>query len=113
MISSNLVAIKASGRSDLYMRLEMVRRVVMLLILIVSVFAFHSVEAIAIGYCISTWVDAIISMIPAKRLLGYGIMKQFADLWKTIMCAVIMFVVVQSMNLLDWNIWLLLTSQVG
>lgn len=112
MLSSNLVAIKASGRSDLYMQLEMIRRVVMLFILTVSIFAFHSVEAIAIGYCISTWVDAVISMIPAKRLLGYGIMKQFADLWKTILCAVIMFVVVQSMNFLDLNIGCLLASQV-
>lgn len=112
MISSNLIAIKASGRSDIYMRLEMVRRVVMLFILMVSVFAFHSVEAIAIGCCISTWVDAVISMIPAKRLLDYDIRKQFADLWKTIMCAVIMFAAVQSMNLLDWNSLLLLVSQV-
>ena len=112
MLSSNLIAIKASGRSDIYMRLEMVRRAVMLLILMVSVFAFRSVEAIAIGCCISTWVDAVISMIPAKRLLDYGIRKQFADLWKTILCAVIMFAVVQSMNLLDWNSLLLLVSQV-
>ena len=112
VISSNLIALKASGRSDIYMRLEMVRRVVMLAILLVSIFVFQSVEAIAIGFCISNWLDAVISMVPARRLLDYGIGAQLADLWKIILASVIMFAAVQIMNLLQWNSGLLLVAQI-
>lgn len=110
--SSNLIAIKASGRSDIYMRLEMVRRVVMLAILIVSIVVFHSVEAIAIGFCISNWLDAVISAIPAKKLLDYSVGKQFRDLWKILLTATIMFVLVMLMNMLPWNSMILLMAQI-
>ena len=112
VISSNLIAIKASGRSDIYMRLEMVSRVVMLIILLISLFAFRSVKAIAIGFFISSWVDAVMVMVPVKKLIGYGISAQFKDIWKIIATAVIMFVAVQFMNVLSWNNTLLLLMQV-
>ena len=112
MISSNLIAIKASGRSDIYMRLEIIRRVVMLCILVTTVVVFRSVEAIAISFCISNWLDAVISMVPAKRSLNYGICAQFADLWKILAVSVVMFVVVQTMNILMWNTVALLIVQI-
>ena len=112
IISSNLIAIKASGRSDIYMRLEMVRRVVMLVILLTSILAFQTVEAIAIGFCISTWLDAVISAIPAKKLLDYSVVKQFADIWKILLASLAMFAAVLAMNLLPWNSVVLLIAQV-
>jgi O-antigen/teichoic acid export membrane protein len=112
IISSNLIAIKASGRSDIYMRLEMIRRVVMLIVLVISVFCFRTVEAIAIGFCISNCLDAVLSMIPAKRLLGYGVGAQLKDLWKIMVASVVMFAAVQFMNLLNWNMVLLLLLQI-
>ena len=112
IISSNLIAIKASGRSDIYMRLEIVRRVVMLAVLLISIFAFRTVEAIAIGFCISNWLDAVISMIPAKHLVNYSIGKQFSDLWKILLIAFVMFAVVLSMNLLPWHSLILLAAQI-
>ena len=112
VISSNLIAIKASGRSDIYMRLEMVRRLVMLSILLISIFAFRSVEAIAVGFCISTWIDAVISMVPAKQLMGYGILSQFSDLWKILLASGTMFSAVQTMNILKWNSALLFVTQI-
>lgn len=112
IISSNLIAIKATGRSDIYMRLEMVRRLVMLAILLFSVFVFRTVEAIAIGFCISNCLDAIISMVPAKRLIGYGVKDQLTDLWKIILSSAVMFAIVQAMNILNWNSVLLLVTQI-
>lgn len=112
IISSNLIAIKASGRSDIYMRLEMIRRVVMLMILLGSIFLFRSVEAIAVGFCISSWVDVVISMVPARKLMDYGIKKQFADLWKILFISVLLFAVVQVMNLLPLDSIPLLCAQI-
>ena len=74
-----LVAIKAIGRSDVYLKLETVRRIVMLVILFASLL-FHSLIAIAIGWLLSSIVDMFIIMIPVSRLLHYS----FGDMWKDI-----------------------------
>lgn len=110
--SSNLIAIKSSGRSDIYMRLELIRRVVMLAILVFSVVVFHSVLAIAISFCICAWLDALIAMAPVKRLMGYGILEQLGDLWKIILAAGAMFVGVQAMNLIPLHNGVLLPLQI-
>lgn len=88
--SSNLTAIKSSGRSDMYMRLEIIRRIVMLSILLVSVFAFHSVVAIAVGYILSCWIDVLIIIQAEKKILGYGVRDQFKDVWKIAVSTVLM-----------------------
>lgn len=112
ILSSNLIAIKASGRSDIYMRLEMIRRVVMLTILVTTIVVFRSVEAIAISFCVSNWLDAVISMVPVKKLMNYGVKDQFCDLWKIIAVSAMMYGVVLAMNKLPWHIGILLTAQI-
>ena len=52
--SSCLIAIKSMGRSDVYMKLEIVRRVIMLGILVGAVLIFDSVLAIAISFVIAS-----------------------------------------------------------
>ena len=44
LTSTNLILVKAVGRSDLYARQEVLRRALMLIVLAVSVLYFHSVE---------------------------------------------------------------------
>ena len=89
ILTANLISIKALGRSDIYMRLEMVRRVVMIVILCIAVFAFHSVEIIAYSYLLSFILDILIVMVPIKKLLDQGILEQFKLLWKTIVASVL------------------------
>jgi len=112
ILSSNLIAIKARGRSDVYMRLEMVRRIVMLGILMTSVFAFGTVEAIAAGFGLGYWLDTFIVSVVMKRLFGYGPVQQARDIWKTLLAAGIMFVVVNSINGLHSSIPALLCAQI-
>lgn len=112
IISSNLIAIKSSGRSDIYMRLEMIRRLVMLAVLVANLVIFKSVLAIAIGFCISNFLDALITMCPAKRLIGYGIGAQLSDLWKIFVSSATVFVFVQLMNSLHLHNAVLLPLQI-
>jgi len=81
--SANLAAIKATGRSDLLLKLSVVRFGLMLFILIVSVVAFDSMLAITLGYIISAWLDTLITSALIHKMLGYRITKQFADIWKS------------------------------
>lgn len=111
LTSSNLVAIKSTGRSDIYMKLEVMRRISMIAILLISVFAFDSVKAIAIGYVISSWVDVIIVLIPMKKILNYGFNEQFTDLLKIIAATIMMGIFVGLISLLNMPMVALLFVQ--
>ncbi|MBE6646423.1 MAG: lipopolysaccharide biosynthesis protein [Ruminococcaceae bacterium] len=110
--SPNLTAIKALGRSDIYMKLEIVRRIVMLAILLVALFAFDSILAIAISYVISSFIDMFIAAAPLKKLLDYSGFKQIKDNWKTLVAALVMGVVVYFVGLLQINLFSLLCIQI-
>lgn len=110
--SANLVAIKALGKSNTYLKLEIVRRIVMIAILILSLVCFDSVLAVAIGFAISMWLDVIIVMVPVKKLIGFGLIEMFKDSWKTILSAVLMAGVVFGLGYLKINYILLLVVQI-
>ena len=112
ILSSNLIAIKASGRSDIYMRLEIIRRILLLSVLVFSVVVFRSVKAMAISFCFSYWLDAVVSMIPVQQIFGYNIKMQFKDLWKTFFAAFVMFLAVWMMGALPLGLWVLLVAQI-
>lgn len=111
-MSSGLIAIKAIGRSDVYMKLEIVRRIMMLFILAISIIFFDSVLAIAVGFVISSWVDALLVAIPVGRLTGYTLAQQIKNTWKILLCSLIMGFVVFALGYLEINIILKLCIQV-
>lgn len=112
LTSSNLVGLKSLGRGDLFARQELLRRALMLLVLAVSVLAFDSVTAIAVGFVISAWIDVWVTSLPLKRLLGYSFFDQLRDVWKSGLSAVLMGLPVRAMGALPLPLPLLLLSQV-
>ena len=100
LTSSNLVVLKSLGKSEIYMRQELVRRAAMLIVLAVSVFGFRSVEAIACGFTLSAWIDALITSRPLKKLIGYGFLDELRDVWKNMIAALLMAGAVYAMNAL-------------
>jgi O-antigen/teichoic acid export membrane protein len=110
--SPNLVAIKSIGRSDVYMKLEVVRRVVMIVVLAISVLCFDSVIAIAIGYVLSLWLDYVIIVIPVKRLVGLSLKHQLSGIYKIMIASLLMTMIVVMIGKLDLQPWLLLCIQI-
>ncbi len=88
-----LTAIKAIGRSDIFFKLEMVRRIFMIAILIASVF-FGSLYAIAIGWVVSCFIDVFVIIVPTKRLIGYSVRDLFFDICPTLLVSLIMGAIV-------------------
>ncbi len=112
LTSANLVALKSIGRSDLYARQELLRRGLMLAVLIVSVAAFRSVEAIAVGYSISAWLDVWVTSLPIKKLLNYGVRDQLRDVWRSGLAALVMAGAVYGLSRLPLPLLPLLLVQV-
>jgi O-antigen/teichoic acid export membrane protein len=110
--SSSLIVIKSMGRSDVFLKLEIVRRAIMLGILVTTLLIFDSVFAIAISYVVSCWIDLIVVSVPLKKLIGYGFADQMKDNFKTLLSALIMGVIVYVIGLLPFNPIILLCAQV-
>ena len=100
LTSANTVALKSLGRSDLYAKQEVLRRVLMVAVLLLSIVAFDSLTVIAVGYAVSAWLDVIVTSLPIKKLLNYGAADQFRDIWKNLVSAALMGAAVFALGLL-------------
>jgi len=92
----NLQAIKAMGRSDIVLKLEVIKRSVGIVLLIVSI--PFGVDAIAISLLISNLISAALNAYPNRKLLGYGYRQQFMDVLPPIIMSVVMYVAVWAVS---------------
>ena len=86
--TANLNAIKAMGRSDLFLRLEILKKAVGLTALVITMNI--SVEAMAYSLLFTTVSSQMINSWPNKKLLNYGYYEQLKDIMPNILLAVFM-----------------------
>ena len=110
--TANLQAINAMGRSDVFLKLEIIKKSYGIAVLAVTVFLFDSVYAIAWGAVVSTLISAFVNASPNRKLLGYGYLEQMKDVLPSIVLAVAMFGIVNAMNALAWHPALLLVAEI-
>ena len=109
--TSNLQAINAMGRSDVFLRLELIKKSYGLLILAASILLFDSVAVIAAGSVLSTLIATFVNASPNKRLLGYRYLDQLRDLLPSLGMTAVMGLCVWAAGLLPLgNLPMLLTQ---
>lgn len=108
--TANLNAIKAMGRSDLFLKLEILKKVVGIILLLVTMNI--SVMAMAYSLIISSFLSQIINSWPNKKLLNYSYIEQIKDIFPSILLSVIMGMIILVFNLLKISIILKLILQV-
>ena len=109
--TANLQAINAMGRSDVFLRLELIKKSYGLAILAASVLLFDSVYAIAWGAVVSTLLAAVVNASPNRRLLGYGYLEQMRDVLPAMGLSLIMFLTVSALRRLPLAPFPLLVCQ--
>ena len=97
--TSNLQAISALGRSDVFLRLEIIKKSYGLAILAVSVFCFNNVYIVAAGSVLSTLIATFVNAAPNKKLLGYSYGEQVRDLLPSLGLTAVMSVAVWAAGL--------------
>ena len=90
--TTNLNVIKALGRSDLFLKLEIVKKCIGVILVVLAMNI--SVEAIAICMLLNSIFSQIINAYPNGKILGYGYMKQLMDIFPTLLISSIMGIVV-------------------
>ena len=76
--TANLNAIKAMGRSDMFLKLEVVKKVVSIAALVGTMFI--SVEAMALALPVTSILGQIINSWPNRKLLDYSYRAQLLDM---------------------------------
>lgn len=96
--TANLNAIKAMGRSDLFLKLEIAKKIVGMTLLISTM--WFGVMAMAYSLLLSSVLSQIINSWPNRKLLSYAYPEQLKDILPGIVLAVFMGCCVYLVSLL-------------
>lgn len=105
MSTANLLAIMVKGRSDIFLKLEIAKKVMGVAIIFATLW-FGPIW-LAVGMMGETIFGVIVNLLPNKKLFGYSLVEQFKDIVPYIVMALVMAVPVYAMNYLNltlgWN----------
>jgi len=108
--TANLNAIKAMGRSDLFLILEIIKKVVGTIAIVSTMFI--SPMAMAYSLLIVSVLSQLINSWPNRKLLGYSYENQLMDMLPQIVLSTVMGVIVYSVQLIGLVNWLTLLIQI-
>lgn len=108
--TANLQAISAIGRSDIYLKLEIIKKIIGVVIIVITLPL--GIYPMMIGNCINTVIASFLNAYPNKRLLSYSYIEQMRDILPSFILSVFMMSVILCFNFLNWNPWLTLATQV-
>lgn len=109
---TNLQAINAVGRSDVFLKLEIVKKALSLLALVVGM--QFSVTVMVGLKAFQDFLCTFINAAPNKKLLGYSILHQWMDVMPSALLSAVMCVVVWYVGVLlpGMNPWVKLLVQI-
>ena len=108
--TANLNAMKAMGRSDIFLKLEIIKKMVGMVLLLSTM--WFGVMVMAYSLLVSSVTSQIINTWPNKKLMNYGYLDQLKDILPGILLAVGMGLIVYCVQFLHLNDWLTLLIQV-
>ena len=98
---SNLQAINALGRSEIFLKLEIIKKIIAISVLVIAVLKFNSPMAIALSDVLMIPISIYLNSFPNKKLISYGFWEQIKDLSSSLMLSVLMFACVWLITLLN------------
>ena len=108
--TANLNAIKALGRSDMFLKLEIIKKCIGLTLLLITMRI--SVLAMAFSLLISGVCSLIINSWPNRELFNYKMEEQIKDILPNIIMALVMGAVVYVIGLVDLPVIVRLIMQI-
>lgn len=108
----NLQAIKAIGRSDIVLRLEVIKKASYFLIIFLFVLFFNNPFWLAASEILCSLVAFYVNSFPNKTLIDYGIKQQIEDIFPSFICSLIMVVCVSSLYYLKISVLITLLLQI-
>lgn len=108
--TANLNAINAMGRSDYFLKLEIAKKSIGMMLLLITM--RMGVMVMVYSLLVSTLTSMIINSWPNKELLGYSFKEQLIDILPGILLALLMGVVISFVQLLELSSFVTLVIQI-
>lgn len=108
--TANLTAINAVGRSDIFLKLEIIKKIVTIINLLITIPL--GIYAMAIGQVVSGFLATFINAYPNRKLLQYSYGEQWKDLLPSFLLSVFMGILVYFISYLNLAVWLILILQI-
>jgi len=86
--TANLNAIRATGRSDIFLRLEILKKILGVTVIIITI--PFGVLAVALGNVFIDPIGAALNAYPNKKLIGYTISEMMKDLFPELVLTLVM-----------------------
>ncbi len=98
----NCETIKAIGRSDVYLIMEIIKKSCYFLILVLFIIFSNTPEILAISSIVCTLVQIAVNSVPNIKLIGYKLRHQVADLLPNFIIAALMAIVAYLLHYLPF-----------
>lgn len=108
--TANLQAINAMGRSDIYLKLEIIKKLCGLIILVLTL--FFGIYVLVLGEVFSGILSSFINASPNKKLLNYGYFEQLKDVFPSLGISILMGLIVSTIFLLNLSNLLTIIIQI-
>lgn len=109
--TANLEALKAIGRSDLFLKLEIVKKIIGIILLLISM--NYGVMAIALSGIITTIISCFINAYPNTHILNYKYLEQFSDILPNMFTSIFMGVLIYPFKYIITSKFFLIVCQVS
>lgn len=97
----NLNPISALGRSDLFLKLEIYKKILGIAVLVATI--PFGLEMVCYGSVLSSVLMLFLNSFYTKRLIGYGIVEQIKDLTPTLLLSILMFLILKIIGIFLTN----------
>ena len=108
--TANLQAIKAMGRSDVFFKLEVIKKILGIAIIIITI--PFGVYAMMIGSVINSILCTFINAYPNKRLLEYDYFQQIKDILPSLILSITMSIIISCISLFDLSNFVVILLQI-
>lgn len=108
----NLHAMKALGRTDITLILEIIKKSVYFIVIFLFVMFSHNTTVFALCNLVCSFVGTVVNTFPNRKLLGYKYRLQIADVGKNFICTALMCAAVYSVKYITIHDIGLLVAQI-
>lgn len=108
--TANLNAIKAMGRSDLYLKLEVIKKIIGIIALLSTM--WFGVMPMAYSLLITSVIGQIVNAWPNHKLLNYSYVEQLKDILPSILLAIFMGICVFFIQFIKMNLIVITILQI-
>lgn len=87
--TSNLQALNGMGRSDLFLKLELIKKVYGVVFVLVGAFVFQDVYVLVGSYILSGVISTFVNAWPNRKVIGYSYIEQVKDICPAFLLATV------------------------